>query len=65
MFFLSGILRSIVDNLYEFDIISLEGFMKWKDSKNPLEQEGKGKKLKIKSLNLNYKRTFISLKVLP
>lgn len=43
-FFFAGILRSIVDILYELDIISSEGFLKWRDSKNPLEQEGKGKK---------------------
>lgn len=37
-----GILRSIVNSLYEQDVISSEGFMKWRDCKNVLEQEGKG-----------------------
>lgn len=37
-----GILRSIVNTLYELDVISSEGFMKWRDCKNVLEQEGKG-----------------------
>ena len=39
--FFTGVLRTLVDTLYDEDIISEESFKNWEKSKDPSEQEGK------------------------
>lgn len=40
--FPQGMLNSIFGQLYDNDVLQIESFEKWRDSEDPLEQEGKG-----------------------
>ncbi len=50
-----SILLSIFSRLYDNDVFSVESFKKWRDSDDPMEQEGKGESLflHISFWNLN------------
>lgn len=52
----SGCLHDILSCLYDNFALSKEGFFKWRDDTDPLEQEGKGllRKTNNPSVNLNF-----------